>query len=134
MEESGEEYIEVDLFDIEIANRLMDTVLKAYHLLSKEAQKALKEIEDLLAEKAGIHKTKIEDVSFTIKELASFSHLSDYKSRILVEELEDAGYIGLLDGANGKLMQYRLLRMEIGPKIELLRPFDACSKGVNSHN
>jgi len=133
VEDTQDEYIEVDRFDIEIANHLMATILKYRHPLSQEAEKALKDIEELTVEKAGIYSESKEGGAFTIKELATFSHLTDYKVRVVIEELQ-SGYIELVAGSNGKAMQYRLSKKSVDPKPELLKPFEGVSKGLKTRN
>ncbi|MBI4388148.1 MAG: hypothetical protein HY582_03810 [Candidatus Omnitrophica bacterium] len=123
VDDSQDEYIEVDLIDIEIANRLMAGLLKSRRPLSEEAAKALKDLEEYVGEKAGAHNVSKEGVSFTVKELTHFSYLTDYKARAVIEELVESGYAELLSGANGKTMEYRL---SSGQRLtpELLRPFE----------
>ncbi len=129
MEDSGDEYIEVDFFDIEIANRVMSAVVKAARPLSKDADQALKDTVELLSEKTGVVCGEKGALSFTVKELAAFSRLTDYKARTVIEELEKAGYLEHLAGSNGKTMQYCLSKKELGVDFELLKPFELKSKG-----
>lgn len=122
--DTEEEFIEVDLTDVEIANHIMTGILKSRRPLSKEAEDTLKDIEELVSEKAGVHNASKESVTFTIKELAAFAHLSDYKARAVVEELVESGHAELVTGRNGKVMQYRLTGSDGGVKPELLKPFE----------
>jgi hypothetical protein len=124
-EDTGEEFIEIDLIDIEIANGLMAQLLRGARSLSEEAEKTLKDIEELTTEKAGVVEGEKEALSFTVKELAAFSSLSDYKARTVIEELEKAGYLEHLAGSNGKTMQYRLSKKDTELKPELLKPFES---------
>ena len=124
IQDSEEEYIEVDVTDIEIANQLMAGILKSRRPLSQEAERAVKDIEELVSEKAGVHNASKEGITFTIKELSAFAHLTDYKARAVVEELAESGHIELTAGSNGKMMQYRLAGPASGISPELLKPFD----------
>jgi len=133
LQETEEEYIEVDLTDIEIANSLMAGILKTRRPLSKEAEYALKGIEELVAEKAGVHNASKEGIAFTIRELSAFAHLSGYKARSVVEELAESGHIELVAGSNGKAMQYKLIGPSSSITPELLRPFETKSKGQKYH-
>lgn len=132
--DTEDECIEVDLFDIEIANRLFTEILKSGCALSSDAQKTLKDIEELSLEKAQATNLPKEDIAFTIKELGSFSRLTDYKARAIVDELLESGYVELVTGSNGKVMQYRLSKKDMELKPELLKPFEGMSKGLRSHN
>mgnify|MGYP001617600118 CR=1 FL=1 len=133
-EDTGEEFIEIDLTDIEIANGLMAQLLKGARSLSEDAEKAVKDIEELIAEKAGALNVLKCDAVFTVKELSAFSRLSDYKTRAVIEELEESGHIVLLSGSKGKMMQYRLSKKDMELKPELLKPFEGLSKGLKTHN
>ncbi|MFA5143997.1 MAG: hypothetical protein WC522_07540 [Candidatus Omnitrophota bacterium] len=124
IEDSEEEYIEVDPTDIEIANDVMAGMLKSAQPLSEEAEKALRDIEDLIAEKSGVHNASKEGIAFTIKELAAFSHLSDYRARSVTDELAESGRIELVAGSNGKTMQYSLSGPDRNVIPELLKPFE----------
>lgn len=108
IEDSQDEYIEVDLIDIEIANKLMGELLKSRCPLSQQAQKALRNLEEYVAEKAGAHKISKEGVSFTKSELQALSHLSTYRVRAVVDELLESGYLEVLSGSQGKTIEYRL--------------------------
>ncbi len=124
MQDAEEEYIEVDPTDIEIANHVMAGILKAKRPLSDEAEHALKDLEDLTAEKAGVHNASKEGITFTIRELSAFAHLSDYKARAVIEELVESGHAELVAGRNGKIMQYRLAGPGGSVTPELLKPFE----------
>ncbi|NQT07298.1 MAG: hypothetical protein HQ575_07150 [Candidatus Omnitrophica bacterium] len=108
-EDSGEEYIEVDLFDIEIANHLMKEIIRMNIQLENEALKILKDIEDLISEKAAIHTIPIYKATFTRKELSAFSGVTESVARRALGELIEAKLVEIVSGKNGKIMQYRLL-------------------------
>lgn len=131
VDDSQDEYIEVDLIDIEIANRLMAELLKSRRALSQEAENALKDLEEYIAEKANAHHASQEGMSFTIKELHALSHLSDYKARAVMEELVESGYAELLSGSKGSTMQYRLSNGKC-LKPDLLKPFDESVKRLRA--
>ncbi len=126
MEETGEEYIEVDLIDIEIARHLMDTVWKGQSPLTDTTEAALTEIKDLVIEKSGIEKRPEGDITFTRKELGSYLGLRDSKVRAAIEELMSARYIELVSGTNGKTMEYRLVS---GKRLDLVKPCETASQG-----
>ena len=97
-EETGEEYIEIDLIDIEIADYLMKDVVRMNASLRDEAVQALKEIEGLVA-------TKGKDV-FTRKELGTYAGLTENAARGVINELIEAGILGVASGCNGKTIEY----------------------------
>ena len=126
--DSGDEYIEVDSLDIEVANYLIKTIIKANSFLSDDAVKVFKDIEDLVAEKAVIHSLSNKDVAFTRKELATFCHLTDGKTRNIVEELLEARNIELVAGSNGRTMQYKMT------DVNLVKPCETNSTRSKVHN
>ncbi len=108
IEDSQDEYIEVDLIDIEIANKLMGELMKSRSPLSQQAQKALRDLEQYVAEKAAAHKISKEGVSFIKSELQALAHLSAYRVRAVLDEFLEAGYLEVLSGSQGKTIEYRL--------------------------
>ncbi len=134
VEDSQDEYIEVDLIDIEIANKLMGEILKSRHSLSEEAEKALKDLEEYMGEKARAEKASSEGVSFTIKELQAFSGLSGYMARSIIEELVESVCVERLPGPGGRAVHYRLSGGKgYKPEALLLSAFESDSKTKNVH-
>ena len=115
-EETGIEYIEVDSLDIEIADYLMKEVLKNRSPLRDEASTVLKAVYELISEKVTISTIPREDVTFTRKELIAFTGLKQSTVRSVLDELIEDGYIELVSGVNGTIMQYRLIK-DIDPVI-----------------
>ena len=109
-EETGEEYIEVDLFDIEIADYLMDEVIRTMCPLSEETVRVIKDVDELVIEKANIHKDDRANVMFTRKELVAFSGINETKARRVLGELIEARYIEVASGKNGKIILYKMIR------------------------
>lgn len=130
-EDTGDEYVEVDPIDIEIANRLMSELIKMRYPLQDESLNALKDINELAEEKASVHKTSKDEITFTHRELKVFSHLSAHKARVIIEELVAAGRIERVSGKNGETMKYRLTR-ETSPN--LAAPFESPFKRLSNHN
>jgi hypothetical protein len=125
MEETGEEYIEVDLIDIEIARHLMDTVWKGQSPLTDTTEAALTEIKDLVIEKSASRSVRGR-YNLHQKELGSYLGLRDSKVRAAIEELMSARYIELVSGTNGKTMEYRLVS---GKRLDLVKPCETASQG-----
>jgi hypothetical protein len=129
-EETGEEYIEADLIDIGIADYLMEEIMRTMHPLSEEAARLVKDIDDLVTEKAGIHDEEKCGVTFTQKELVAFTGINKTKVWRMLNELAESKYIGIEDGSNGKIMKYTLIRDANG---NLFRPFQSEMKRLNSY-
>ena len=126
-QEAEQEYIEVDSIDIEMANNLMKAVIRMNCQLRDESLNVLKDIEELVAEKANVHKIPKEGVTFTRKELKAFSGLNDNEIRGVIEDLIETKYIELVAGSNGKTMEYRR-------RIDLVRPCELSSTRSKVHN
>jgi hypothetical protein len=123
-EETGEEYIEVDLIDIEIADQLMKDVIRMNASLRDETVRALKEIEDLVA-------TKGKDV-FTRKELGTYAGLTENVARGVINELIEAGIVEIASGCNGKTIEYRLAKRDTADLVNLVNPKSQGQKDVSS--
>ena len=126
-ETTGEEYIEVDSIDIEIANNLMKTVIRMNCELREEALQVLKDIGELIAEKASVHNISKEGATFTRKELMAFSSLTDNEVRAVLKELIEAKYVEIVSGSNGKTLEYRL-------KLDLVEPCEFKVTRSKIHN
>jgi len=129
------DYIEVDLDDIEVANRIVAAALgHSVDELSRPARSLLALLVELvrarLAE-AGLPGDDLRSVSFTRREVREFSGLSHYRVHTHLNELLDLQYV-LLDGRGpGGPHRYRLasllpqegtLMQNLGLKsVELLR-------------
>jgi len=123
-EETGEEYIEVDLIDIEIADHLMKDVVRMNTRLRDETIKVLKEIEDLLGAKG-------KDV-FTRKELGTYAGLTGDVARSVLNELIKAGIVEVASGCNGKTMEYKLTKHDSGDLVNLVNSKSQGQKCVSN--
>ena len=129
IEETGVEYVEVDLIDIEIANHLMNEIMKNRYPLREDTSLALKAINELVDEKVNINNTLKADVMFTRKELSAFSHLSDNVIRTVLDELVEAKYVEVVAGSKGKTMLYRIAK-----DIDLVKPCEFKVTRLENHN
>jgi len=106
----GVEYIEVDLKDIEIANKIANEILgRNLDELCPPARNLLIEIKrmvEAVAEREGI---KEQDVQFNRRDVREFTRWSDYQIRCHIKQLEELEYLYPVNGGPGKKYSYKLL-------------------------
>jgi DNA primase catalytic core len=104
------EYIEVELADIELANRLAHEVLgRSLDELPPQTRRVLGLIEAFVTERMQEQAILRSDVRFTRRELRSRSGMSDAAIRVHLERLVAMEYVRLVAGKNGQRFEYELL-------------------------
>jgi len=103
------DYIEVDLDDIELANRLTQRVLsQTLSELPPQTQRLLGHIEAFVATQATEKKISTSEVRFTRREIREATGLSNTRLKHHMQRLEDLELI-LLRGGRGYRFEYQLL-------------------------
>jgi hypothetical protein len=103
------EYIEVELTDIELANRLAHDVLgRSLDELPPQTRRVLGLIESFVAETAAREAMKPADVRFTRRQLRERCGMSDAAVRVHVERLLAMEYVRAAVGRNGQRFEYEL--------------------------
>jgi hypothetical protein len=104
------EYIEVELTDIELANRLAHEVLgRSLDELPPQTRRVLGMIETFVTECMQQRSVLRSDVRFTRRELRSRCGMSDAATRVHLERLVAMEYVRLVSGKNGQRFEYELL-------------------------
>lgn len=104
------EYIEVQLTDIELANRLAHDVLgRSLDELPPQTRRVLGLIESFVAETAAREAMKPADVRFTRRQLRERCGMSDAAVRVHLERLLAMEYVRPAVGRNGLKFEYELL-------------------------
>jgi DNA primase catalytic core len=103
------EYIEVELTDIELANRLAHDVLgRSLDELPPQTRRVLGLIESFVAEAAAREAMKPADVRFTRRQLRERCGMSDAAVRVHLERLLAMEYVRAAVGRNGQRFEYEL--------------------------
>lgn len=103
------EYIEVELTDIELANRLAHDVLgRSLDELPPQTRRVLGLIESFVAEIAAREAMKPGDVRFTRRQLRERCGMSDAAVRVHLERLLALEYVRAAVGRNGQRFEYEL--------------------------
>ena len=104
------EYIEVQLADIELANRLAHDVLgRSLDELPPQTRRVLGLIESFVAETAAREAMKPADVRFTRRQLRERCGMSDAAVRVHLDRLLALEYVRAAVGRNGQRFEYELL-------------------------
>ena len=104
------EYIEVELADIALANRLAHEVLgRSLDELPPQTRRVLGLIETFVTERMQQQAIVRSDVRFTRRELRSRCGMSDAAIRVHLERLVAMEYVRLVAGKNGQRFEYELL-------------------------
>lgn len=104
------EYIEVQLADIELANRLAHDVLgRSLDELPPQTRRVLGLIESFVAETATREAMKPAEVRFTRRQLRERCGMSDAAVRVHLERLLALEYVRAAVGRNGLKFEYELL-------------------------
>jgi hypothetical protein len=104
------EYIEVELADIALANRLAHEVLgRSLDELPPQTRRVLGMIEAFVSERMQQQALLRSDVRFTRRELRSRCGMSDAAIRVHLERLVAMEYVRLVAGKNGQRFEYELL-------------------------
>src|SRR6202453_1373231 len=104
------EYIEVELADIELANRLAHEVLgRSLDELPPQTRRVLGLIEAFVTERMQHSAILRADVRFTRRELRNRCGMSDAAIRVHLERLVAMEYVRLVAGKNGQRFEYELL-------------------------
>jgi len=104
------EYIEVQLADIALANRLAHEVLgRSLDELPPQTRRVLGMIETFVTERMQQQALLRSDVRFTRRELRARCGMSDAAIRVHLERLVAMEYVRLVAGKNGQRFEYELL-------------------------
>lgn len=104
------EYIEVDLKDIEIANRIANQILgRSLDEMSPPARRLLVEIKRLVDKLCRETALTQERCIISRRDIREFSKWSDYQIRTHLRELEELEYLVPVAGSNGKRFTYQLV-------------------------
>lgn len=104
------EYIEVDLKDIEMANKIANEILgRNLDELSPPSKNLLIEIKKMTESMAIKHKMESADVIFTRRDVREFTRWSDYQIKVHIKQLEELEYLYSMHGGPGKRYAYQLL-------------------------
>lgn len=104
------EYLEVDLSDIQVANRLMNEILRlSLDELAPQTRKLLADITEMVETMAKEKEMDPGDVRFTRKEIREASGWNHTRLKKHLNRLEDMEYLALHQGRKGKTMVYELL-------------------------
>jgi DNA primase catalytic core len=107
---TGVEYIEVQLADIALANRLAHEVLgRSLDELPPQTRRVLGMIETFVGEHMQQRSILRSDVRFTRRELRSRCGMSDAAIRVHLDRLVAMEYVRLAAGRNGQRFEYELL-------------------------
>ena len=103
-------YIEVDLKDIEIANRIANEILgRNLDELCPPARNLIIEIKRMIDEIAEREGMESHDVKFNRRDIREFTKWSDYQIRCHLKQLEELEYIYPVKGSPGRQYSYKLL-------------------------
>lgn len=104
------EYIEVDLKDIEMANRIANEILgRNLDELSPPSRNLLIEIKKMVELVAIEQKKESVDIIFTRRDVREFTRWSDYQIKVHIKQLEELEYLYAMHGGPGKRYAYQLL-------------------------
>ena len=100
------EYIEVDLKDIEMANRIADEILgRNLDELSPPSKNLLIEIKKMVAAMTIEQKKESGDVIFTRRDVREFTRWSDYQIKVHIKQLEELEHSYSVHGGPGSVMR-----------------------------
>jgi len=106
----GIQYIEVDLKDIKIANKIANEILgRNLDELCPPARNLLIEIKNMTDDIAKREETESYEVKFNRRDIREFTKWSDYQIRCHLKQLEELEYIYAVKGSPGKQYAYKLL-------------------------
>jgi len=104
------EYIEVDIKDIEIANKIANEILgRNLDELCPPARNLLIEIRAMAEEISVLNAVSWQNVVFTRREVREHTQWSDYQVRSHMKQLEELEYLYPVNGGPGKRYAYQLL-------------------------
>jgi hypothetical protein len=104
------EYVEVELADVALANRLAHEVLgRSLDELPPQTRRLLRLIDGFVAERAATQALERQEVRFTRRELRQVAGMSEAALRVHVERLVDLEYLLPHAGRNGQRFVYELL-------------------------
>jgi hypothetical protein len=104
------EYIEADLTDIELANRIANETLgRNLDELCPPARSLLEEIERLVKETALMQGIAWGELIFTRRDVRQFTGWSEYQVRSHMKQLEELEYIYPVNGRQGQRYAYKLM-------------------------
>lgn len=104
------EYIEGDLKDIEIANRIANEILgRSLDELSPPSRNLLLEIKKLVDELASQQHKEPQEIIFTRKDIRAYSKWSDYQVKVHIKQLEELEYLYPVYGGKGRRFAYSLI-------------------------
>jgi len=104
------EYIEVELGDIALANKLAHEVLgRSLDELPPQTRRVLGMIESLVASEVKLRSLARGDVRFTRRQLRTHCSMSDAAMRVHLERLVTMEYVRPACGRNGARFEYELL-------------------------
>jgi DNA primase catalytic core len=120
LKSTGDEYVEVSIRDIEIANQLASAVLgKSLDELAPQTRKLLELIHEFVKEKCLELEINQELFRFTRKQVRDFSGWSDSQLKIHMHRLEELEYLLILGGGKGRHYRYELLYQGEGRNSDL---------------
>lgn len=134
------DYVEVQLSDIETANRLAHEILgRTLDELPPQTRKLLTLIGELVDRECRAQKIEQRDYRFSRKQIRDFTQWSDGQLKIHCKRLEEMEYLLVHRGGRGQSMEYELLYLGDGSSgqpqlmglldVEKLR-YDAEKSGV----
>jgi hypothetical protein len=104
------EYVEVELADVALANRLAHEVLgRSLDELPPQTRRLLRLIDGFVAERAATQALERQAVRFTRRELRQVAGMSEAALRVHVERLVELEYLLPHAGRNGQRFVYELL-------------------------
>ncbi len=103
------EYIEVDLKDIDMANRIANEVFgRNLDELSPPSRNLLSEIKKMVDELAKRQGESPEEITFSRRDVRQYTKWSDYQIKEHIKELQDLEYLHIIQGKRGKTYEYIL--------------------------
>lgn len=107
------EYIEVEISDIEKANELMSEILcQSLQELKKPSKELLKQIKQLVFTKCNEHGIEPQDYRFNRRDIREYTGWSDHQVRSYLKKLVDLQYIIPVSGNRGRMFKYELAYAE----------------------
>lgn len=104
------EYIEVELKDIEIANRIANAILgRSLDEMSPPSRRLLTEIKKLVDKICEEEKILQDKCIISRRDIREFTKWSDYQIRTHIKELEELEYLIPVTGSKGKRFTYLLV-------------------------